>query len=169
VSTPGRTEFVTTLKRRRTFVDARGKPLEQADGDVAVLEGECFAEVAPRLVHPDRVRSEMGQPIFCVLSPSQNARRGMERGQGEGAKRRRHATYLANELEAFPRANVPLPSLLDFGEYPWLDERASSDHDAVYAGGVDLFPVILGGETVAAAKDGDRVHWGHQSCGSRWC
>jgi hypothetical protein len=40
VSLPGRTEFVTTLKSRRTLVHARGKPLEQADGDVAVLKGE---------------------------------------------------------------------------------------------------------------------------------
>jgi hypothetical protein len=31
--------------------------------------------------------------------------------------------YLVNEFKAFPRANVPLPSLLDFGEYPRLDER----------------------------------------------
>lgn len=82
----------------------------------------------------------------------------LERGERE--KRTRHTTYLANELEAFPRANVPLPSLLDFGEYPRLDECATSDHDAVYAGSVDFFPVVLGGETVTAAKDGNGVHWG---------
>ena len=77
----------------------------------------------------------------------------------EGGERTRHSAYLANELEPFPRANIPLPSLLDFGKDPRLDERAASDHDAVHAGGVDFFPVVLGGEAVAAAKDGDRGHW----------
>ena len=63
-----------------------------------------------------------------------------------------------SELEAFPRANVPFPSLFDFGEYPWLDECAASDHDTIHPGGIDLFPVVLGGETVAASKNGDGGH-----------
>ena len=54
-----RTEFVAALECRGTLIDPRGEALEDADGDVAVLEGERFAEVAPRLVHADRVRSEM--------------------------------------------------------------------------------------------------------------
>ena len=55
-----RTEGVTTLKRRRTLIDMRGKPLEQANGDIPVLKRERFAEVSTRLVDPDRVRPEMG-------------------------------------------------------------------------------------------------------------
>ena len=41
--------------------------------------------------------------------------------------------YLANKRELFPRANVPFVVFLDFGEEPWLDEGAASDHDAIYA------------------------------------
>lgn len=68
------------------------------------------------------------------------------------------ATYLANELKAFSRANVPFPSIFDFGEYPWLDECAPCDHNTVYARGFYFFPVVLGGETVAATKNGDGDH-----------
>jgi hypothetical protein len=49
----------------------------------------------------------------------------MERGEEEN--RTWHAMYLVNELKAFLQANAPLPSLLDFGEYPWLDEHTASD------------------------------------------
>lgn len=144
----GRTEFVTAPESWGTLVDPRGKSLEQADRDVTVLERECFAEVAARLVHPDRVRSEMGQAVFSVLSTSQPGGRGVE---GNDTR-----AYLANKLEALSRANVPFSTFLDFSEDPWLDECTASDHDPVHAGSVDLFPVILGGETIAPAKDRDR-------------
>lgn len=66
--------------------------------------------------------------------------------------------HLANELEAFPRVDIPFPSFFDFGEYPWLDERAASDHDTVYACGVDFLPVVLRGEAIPPTKDGNRSH-----------
>ena len=82
----------------------------------------------------------------------------MNTAQG-GEERTRATAYLTHELEAFPRANIPFSSLLDFGEYPWLDECAPPDHNSIHASGVDFFPVVLGGKTVAATKDGDGKHW----------
>jgi hypothetical protein len=79
--------------------------------------------------------------LRTVTEPEWVMRRSSVARRGDGERRTRHATYLANKLEAFPRADVSLPSLLDFGEYPWLDERAASDHDTVYVGGVEAFPV----------------------------
>ena len=66
--------------------------------------------------------------------------------------------YLANELETFPRANVPFPTLFNFGEYPWFDECPTSNHDPIYIGAIDLFPIVLGGETITSAENGDGVY-----------
>ena len=66
--------------------------------------------------------------------------------------------HLPNKLETFARADIPFPSLFHFSEYPWLDECAPSDHDTVYAGAIDFFPIIMGGEAVASAKDWDGGH-----------
>ena len=52
-------------------------------------------------------------------------------------------TNLPNPFQALSRANIPFPALLDFREYPWLNERSAADHDAVDATAVDVLPIIL--------------------------
>jgi len=66
---------------------------------------------------------------------------------------------LSNELQPLPGTDVPLSPFLDLGENPGLDERATGDHHAVDATALDLGPVILGGEGIAATEDRDPWYW----------
>ena len=73
-------------------------------------------------------------------------------GRENCGRRKKVVQYLANELEPLSRGDVPLPALLDLGEDPWLDECAAADHDPVHVIIVDLVPVILRREAVAAPE-----------------
>jgi hypothetical protein len=46
-----RTKFIPATVRRRSIVQLARKPLEEADGDVAVLERERFAKISPSRIH----------------------------------------------------------------------------------------------------------------------
>ena len=61
-------------------------------------------------------------------------------------------------LQPLPGTDVPLSPFLDLGENPRLDQRATGDHDAVDATALDLGPVVLRGEGVAATEDRDPWH-----------
>lgn len=65
------------------------------------------------------------------------------------------AAYLANKLEPLNSTNIPLPPLLDLRENPRLNQRASRNHNAVYAALLNARPVALRGESVTTTKDGD--------------
>ena len=67
------TKLVSPAERRGTLVDARREAFEQAYGDIAVLEGECLAQVPARGVHPSRIRPEVAIPsMLAVTSIAQN-------------------------------------------------------------------------------------------------
>ena len=52
-------------------------------------------------------------------------------------------TYLSNEFQPFPGADIPLSSLLDLSEDPGLDQSPTRDHDPVYSTVFNLLPIIL--------------------------
>lgn len=60
---------------------------------------------------------------------------------------------LSNLVETFSRTDIPFTTLFDLGEYPGFYERASTDHNSVDSTVLDLFPVVLRGETITATED----------------
>jgi hypothetical protein len=89
--------------------------------------------------------------------------------KGDEKKRRAVAgAYLSDEIQPLSWGNVPLSLLLDLGEDPGLDERASGDHDAVDTRLGDGVRVGLVRKAVAVAED-----WRDGDCGggrssSKW-
>ena len=69
-------------------------------------------------------------------------------------------TYLSNEFQPFPGADIPFSSLLDLSEDPRLDQSPTSDHDPVYSTVFNLLPIVLRREGVSTAEDWDRGYCG---------
>lgn len=63
------------------------------------------------------------------------------------------------ELQSLPGGDVPVSSFFDFSENPRFDESTTGNHNAIDAATFYLGPVILGGEGIAAAENGDSWHF----------
>ena len=53
------TELVAPAEERGAIVNPRREAFEKSDGDVAVMEGQCLAEVAARGVDASRISSKV--------------------------------------------------------------------------------------------------------------
>ena len=85
---------------------------------------------------------------YCAVSTRQ-----LKRNYGGPEKRN-----FSDKFQPLPGTDVPLSALLDLGKNPGLDQGATGDHDAIDATTLDLGPVVLRREGVAATEDGDPWH-----------
>lgn len=110
-------ELITTAVRHGALVESDGEPLEETDGDVAMLERESFAEEATGRVDPHRVRSPVLDAVVCELADHVEAfARAEERGS---AWRRLNG-------KKWDAPDVPVSALLDFGKDPRLEGTPSA-------------------------------------------
>jgi hypothetical protein len=74
--------------------------------------------------------------------------------------------HLAQSIQSFGSADVPLPLLLNLGKDPRLDQSSSSDHHSIDSTLFDFAIIRFGGETVTVTKDWRRRKPGIEAAGS---
>lgn len=69
-----RTQFVSALECRSAFVDLGWEPLEQTDGNIAILERQCFAEVSASGVHTSGIGTKVAERRISEMLENESAR-----------------------------------------------------------------------------------------------
>ena len=103
-------EFISSTVGERTIVEIRRKMIQQANGNVAMLERNRLAQESSSRIQSDRVRSPM-----------------LDTELGE----------LTDEIETLSRRYIPISLLLDLGEDPRLRITTSAKSTG-RSGGPDI-------------------------------
>lgn len=137
---------VATAGRR----PVRGEPKRRKNN--APGEAHRFADEATSLVDAHLVSSPVLETVVAELADHvETLRRRMEVSPEEETERkRRERTNLA-------RRNVPVPTLLDLGKDPGLDQSTASKHDAVDLACLHIVPVSAVVVRVSVAEDRNRL------------
>ena len=134
------------------------------------MERQCLAEVAARGVDASRISSKVavrsksvkttvsGKKWTKTYSSPNSAYCGPSARQLERTTEDFGNSNFSDKFQPLPGTDVPLSPLLDLGENPWLDQCATGDHHAVNATTLNLGPIIMGREGIAATEDGDPWH-----------
>jgi hypothetical protein len=114
-----------------------------------MLERQGFTQEPPCRVDTSRVRTIMAHREFRILRGRWLVRRSCTE---------LHATHLSNTLQPLSRTDIPLPTFLDLGKDPRLDQCPTCNHNSIHSARLHFLIVLLRGETVAVAKHGWRRH-----------
>lgn len=74
-------------------------------------------------------------------------------------KEGKNAAHLSNQIQTFPRADVPFAFLFHFCKYPRLNQGTTSDHNSIYTALLYTGPITFGREAISTPKDGYRWHY----------
>ena len=115
------------------IVHSHGNVVQQTQWDVPVREREHFTQEASRRID-----------ALCIGAPVRESIRRI----------------LADHVEAFTTADIPIATLLDLGKDPRLDQSATRNHSAVHMGMLQVVVIVAPAIHVSVAIHRHRHHVG---------